>query len=287
MPEGEQQQQGGQQQQQGGQQQQQGGQQQAAPWHGIPETDAEGVAYVGNKGWKSPADVINSYKGAEKLIGRDPSTLIPVPRADDPAGFRAVMAKLGLPETPDKYEFAPMPDGMKADDGYVAWARETFHKTGLTAAQVKALTGEHNAYVAATLAQQEKDYGLRVAADKKALLAEWGGGHERMMSAAKSAATSLGFTPEMIDAMEKSVGYAGTYKFFADLGKKMGEDGFVAGGDKAKFTGQLTPDEAKAEWEKMKLDPTMIAALKDRMHPGHDAAAKKQKDLFAVMYPQP
>lgn len=260
----------------------------AASWHGVPETDVEGTAYIKNKGWQGPADVIKSYQGAEKLIGRDPSTLVTLPRADDPAGFRAVLSKLGLPESPDKYEFSPPGEGAKLDAGYEKWARDTFHKVGLTGEMAKTLTKEHNAFIAATLAQQATDYDLSVEADKKALLAEWKGGHERMMNAAQTAAKALGFTPEMIDGIEGAAGYAGTWKFFAQLGQKMGEDGFVTAGEGGKpgFGAQLTPAEAKTQWEAMKIDPTAIAALKDHQHPGHKAAKAKQTLLFGVMYPE-
>jgi hypothetical protein len=105
------------------------------------------------------------------------------------------------------------------------------------------------------------------------------------MSAAQAAAKGLGFKPEMIDAIERTVGYAGTWKFFADLGSKMGEDNFVTGGDKTRSFGGVTPEEAKAQWEAMKIDPVAVAALKDTQHPGHAASTKKQADLFKIMYP--
>lgn len=258
--------------------------QQAAPWHGQTEPDA--VAYVQNKGWQSAADVVKSYQGAEKLIGRDPNTLLVMPRADDPEGFRAVMTKLGLPESPDKYEFAKA-EGLPVDAGYEKWSRDTFHKLGLPASVVKALTAEHNAYVKGVLEQQTKDYEQRVAADKSALVAEWRDGHERMMNAAQSAAKNLGFTGEMIDALEKSIGYAATMKFFANMGQKMGEDGFVTSGEgkPGKFGQGLTPAEAKAEWDAMKADPVMSKALFDPTHPAHAQAKARQERLFKTMYP--
>ena len=257
------------------------------PWHGIPATDAEGTAWITNKGWKTPADAVKGYRGVEALVGRDPSTLLVMPRADDPAGLRAAMARFGLPETADKYEFAKPPEGLTPDAGYEAWARSTFHEVGIPAPMVKALTAKHNEYVAAQLAKQESDYNVQVGIDKKALLSEWGGGHERMMNAAQTAAKALGFDAKMIDAIEKEKGYAGTWKFFADLGKKMGEDGFVTGADKGgQFGAALTPAEAKAEWEKMKLDPTTLAALNDKQHPGNKAAVAKKSSLFSIMYPE-
>ncbi len=257
----------------------------AAPaWHGL--TDAEATAYVTNKGWSTPADVIKSYQGAEKLIGKNPDSLLVMPRADDPAGLRAVLGKLGLPETADKYEFAKPPEGLSADASYEAFARGTFHKIGLLPGQVKDLTAAHNEYVAGVVKQQAKDYEVKVTTEKASLLKEWGGGHERMMAAAKSAAGALGFTGEMIDAMESAVGYAGTYKFFAALGQKMGEDGFVIGGDKSsKFGTSLTPAEAKVEYDSMRADPIMAKALVDRSHPQHAQAKEKQTRLFGIMYP--
>lgn len=255
----------------------------AAPWHGL--TEPEAAAYVENKGWKTPADVVKSYQGAEKLIGRDPSTLIPLPRADDPAGARAVLAKLGLPESPDKYDF-PKPTSGEVDATYEKWARDTFHKIGLTGDMAKQLTAAHNEFITNALAQREKDYTQRVEADKSALLAEWRGGHERMMNLAQTAAKSLGFSSEMVDAIEQAVGYAGTMKFFAQLGAKLGEDTFVSPDGKPRFNGALTPAEAKAEWDKMRLDPNTLAALKDVMHPAHKQVKEKQNELFKVMYPE-
>src|SRR5574341_2004499 len=191
MPGEQQQQQGqqGQQQQQSGQQQQgqQGQQQQQAPWHGFAETDTAGVEYVEGKGWQGPQDVLKSYRSAEKLIGRDPSTLLVMPRADDPAGLLAVFDRLGRPADAAKYEFAK-PKSAALDEGYVKWARGTFHKLGLTASQVKALSAEHNAYVEGIVAQRQKDYNLSVETDKVALRNEWRDGHERNMLAAESAA---------------------------------------------------------------------------------------------------
>lgn len=245
-------------------------------------TEAADVAYVDNKGWKSPADLYKSYRGVETLVGRDPSTLLPVPRADDPAGQRAVFARLGMPETADKYEI-DVPQGT--DPAYANWAKGVFHAAGLTATQAKAVAKANNDYVAAQQIEAQKSYDRQVTTDKAALVAEWRGGYERMMAAAQTAVSALGFSGEMVDALETALGYAGTMKFFAALGQRMGEDSFESGTSKPGFAGQMTPDEAKQEWEKMKLDPAQKAALFDNMHPGHKEAKRKQAELFSIMHP--
>lgn len=257
----------------------------AAAWHGY--TAPEDVAWVTNKGWQAPADAVRSAREAEKLIGRDPNTLLTIPKANDPDAFRAVMSKLGLPETADKYEF-DKPEGLAIDDKYQTWARGTFHKLGMPAPMVKELTKEHNAYIKATLAQQDTDYKLSVESDKKALLAEWRGGTERMMAAAKTAATALGFDQDAIDAIERHYGYAKTMKLFAGLGQKLGDDSFVSQDGKGggKFADTMTPEEAKIEWGSMQADPVMKAALLDANHPKNAEAKAKQAKLFAIMYPE-
>jgi hypothetical protein len=212
--------------------------------------------------------------------------LLTIPRADDPAGFLSAMDKLGRPADAAKYEFAKPDAGMAIDQKYQDWARSTFHELGLPAQTVKALSGKHNEYIKGVLAQQEKDYNLSIETDKKALAAEWKDGAERMFAAAGAAARGLGFSPDVIDAIEREVGYGKTMKMFADLGKRMGEDNFVTSGDKSRSVGAgMTPDEAKGEWEAMKLDGNQMKALGDTQHPGHNGAKTKQASLFKIMFP--
>lgn len=255
----------------------------APAWHGL--TEAADVAYVQTKGWKAAPDIYKSYRGVETLIGRDPSTLLAIPRADDPAGQRAVFARLGMPESADKYDIVA-PEG--ANDAYKSWVKETFHKAGLTAAQAKALSTANTEYVKTQADEAVKAYERAVQTDKATLLSEWRGGYERQMNAAQTAVKALGFTADMIDAMEETQGYAATMKFFAAIGQKLGEDSFVSGTDKSGggFGAQSTPAEAKVEWEKMKADPVQAVALRDNQHPGHEAAKLKQTQLFQIMFPQ-
>jgi hypothetical protein len=197
-----------------------------------------------------------------------------------------VFDKLGRPADAAKYEFAKVPDGMKLDEGYQNWARGTFHKIGLLPGQVKELSAAHNEYMKGVLAKQDEDYNLSVTSDKKALQAEWKDGTERMLGLAKAAAQGLGFTPEMIDGMERAAGYATVHKVFAEIGKRLGEDSFVSGGGKPRLDGLMTPQEAKAQWDKLSLDKDFVAILGNPMHPKYAEHQKKQTDLFKIMYPE-
>jgi hypothetical protein len=241
---------------------------------------------VTNKGWQGPADAVKAARNAEKLIGRDPNSLLVLPRADDPDGMRAVFQKLGLPDSPEKYDMKiGLPKDVAVDEGFAKGMQGLLHKANVTEGQAKELVAGYNAMLQAQQEQATKDYELNVQADKQALLDEWRGGHDRMMNRAKTAAQNLGFTPELIDAVEKHVGYAKTYKMFAEIGAKLGEDTFAGAGDGGGFQAQLTPAEAKSQFESLRADPNHVKALTDKSHPGNKQAQEKENKLFAVMYP--
>ena len=258
----------------------------AAPaWHGY--TEQADIDYVATKGWQGPADAVKSYRSAEKLIGRNPDQLLVLPRADDPDGTRAVLAKLGLPEKPDAYDMkVGLPKDAQVNEDFAKSMQGMLHKAGITTGQAKQLVSDWNAMSLAQQTQASKDYELNVQADKQLLLDEWKGGHDRMMNRAKTAATALGFTGELIDAVEQKLGYAKTYKMFAEIGGKLGEDTFVGAGEKTGgFGATLTPAEAKTQLAEMRADLNHVKAMMDKSHPGHKLAQEKENKLFAIMYP--
>lgn len=255
-----------------------------APWHGL--TAAEDISYIENKGWQNFGDALRSYRGAEKHIGRDPETIVAIPRPDDPDGFRAVAAKLGMPDSPDGYEFKA-PEGLEVNEAYLGWAKDAFHKAGLTANQAKQIYDAHNEFARQTFGKEQEDYQLNVEADTKALQSEWKGGFERMMNAAKTAARGLELPAEAIDAMEEKLGYAGVMKMMAKIGMKMSESRFAGGdggGEGNAFSETLTPAEAQKSWDKLKADDNFRAMLFDSNHPGHKDAVEKQRKLFSIIH---
>jgi hypothetical protein len=257
----------------------------AAPWYGA-NVDAEIQAYVATKGWADPVAAINSYRNAEKMIGRDPNTLVTIPRPDDTAGQRALYAKLGMPESADKYDFKA-PEGVQLDEGRMGWAKQAAHQLGLSQKQFEGLVAADLKANQDMQAAQAKEYEAYVATDRAALQKEWGVGFDKKMQQGKAAAAGLGINGEVIDAIEAALGFSGTMKLFASLGEKMGEDGFVTPEARAAgFNAILTPAEAKVQWEQKLLDPNFKAALFDRTHPGHNAAKADQTRMFKLMNPE-
>jgi hypothetical protein len=106
------------------------------------------------------------------------------------------------------------------------------------------------------------------------------------MGRASTAAKTLGFPVDAVNAVEAAIGYGATMKLFANLGGKMVEDKFVSGDTSNSFTGELTPAEAASELETLKLDKNFTAALTDGTHGGHKAAIAKRRALMEKAFPQ-
>lgn len=250
--------------------------------------DAELKTWVQGKNWGDLAAMAKSHRQLEGMIGAPANEIVRLPKdGSDPAAVRQVLSRLGMPETADKYEIDDGKEfGLPLDANFQSWVRNTFHKIGLTAAQAKELSKEYNSLNAQMVTQEGKDYDLGVAADEKALRDEWKNGFDAQMNRAKTAATGLGFTGEMIDAIETAIGYGGTMRFFAGLASRLGESNFVSGesrGQGSAFGMQMTPAEAKAEWDKLSMDPGFASALMNRTHPGHKAAVKRKSGLMSLM----
>ena len=256
----------------------------AATWYDSV-ANAETKTWVAQKGWSSMDAALESGRHLEKLIGAPADEVVRLPKNPDEAAVRGVLSRLGLPETPDKYEIATV-EGVPVDPEYAKWAQDIFHKVGLTASQAKALSTENATYVKQAMEKQEADYKANVAADTAALQSEWRNGYENQINKAKTAASQLGFTGEMVDAMESTVGYANTMKFFANLANKLGEDKFIgAEGPTGKnFETGMTPAEAKVEYERLVADPAFSTALLNKEHVNHKSAVAKKAQLHSIMH---
>ena len=260
----------------------------AAPAPAFHESlQDEGLrAWAQTKGLKDAESAVKSAYNAEKLLGAPADQIIRLPSEMTPEAMKGVLAKLGAPDSADKYEI-PAAEGLPVDEAFQGWAKGTFHKLGLPAATAKALVEEWNGYVKSALDSQTADAQAKFTADESALKTEWGNGFDRKMLVAKNAAQKLGFSEEILNGLEAQLGYAGVMKFMAELGGKLGEDTFVGDtGTGNRGFGQMTPAEAKVEWEKMLMDSEVTKALTSQNHPGHRAAVEKKTRLFSIMHPE-
>jgi hypothetical protein len=245
---------------------------------GIGDADLKGWAQ--NKGFKEPADALNSYRNLEKLMGADKAgrTVMLPAKWDDPKEVGAFYEKLGVPKDPTGYK---LPDG--ADPEMAKWAPSVFHKAGLTPRQAEALTAEWNQMVGGRTEAMKAAYEAKIAEDGAALKSEWGAAYNDKLARAQSAAKALGVKPEVIDKLENTLGHGDLMRFFATIGEKMGEDQSVDGKGQGSFSGAKTPEQARAEITTLRADPEFT-----RRYVAGDAEAKQRMEqLHKWAYPAP
>jgi len=238
---------------------------QATPWNAGFDEDTQ--AYVGVKGWQSPADLLTSYRNLEKFAGGS-KALVELPGEDaDPQKINEFYAKLGRPDSPDKYDLKMPAD---ADPKVTDFYKNLAHKHGLSAKQAAGLYGEWNEFVTGLGHQSEAEMVAASEREVADVKKEWGQAFEQNLDAGRRAAAALGYDQAKLDAMEAKLGTAETLRLFATLGSKMGEDSF-AGGEREGSSFALSPATAKQQIADLKMDNQFMAKY---LNGDKDAIAK-------------
>jgi hypothetical protein len=215
---------------------------------GMP---ADQVAQLGEvvqaKGWKAPADALLSYVNLEKVFGADKAgRTITLPKGDDDVeGRKAMLSRLGWPDSPDGYGLQ-IPDGPEG-----ALARTLIpilHAEGATTKQVQAWLPKVAEALKTEEEKAEEAFIAKADADYASLKSEWGAAAPQNEELARRAASMFleqaGIDLEMLGKMEREIGTAPLLKLFAAIGSKFAEGTFVDGGGSG--TGAMTPSQAEA-----------------------------------------
>lgn len=161
--------------------------------------------YVTGKGWKSANDVITSNKNLETLLGADKAGRGVVWPKDetDVEGWKAIHARLGVPEQPGGYEL-PLYEGATEPDAFQKALVVELHKNGVPKAAAQALAKFVNEYDANNLKTAQADQERQSAEGLAALKTEWGSAHDANHGLAVTLMGHMGFTQDEIAAMSKS-----------------------------------------------------------------------------------
>ena len=239
--------------------------------------------YAAEKFWeplkgKGFGDVLKTYAEAQKFIGGS----IRLPGEKDAPQDREkklndVYAKLGRPESPDKYDLKlPEVGGVKWDDNAVGMFKQTAHKLGLNSTQLNGLLTMYGEHLKTGLPNIEElnqkgaqalqeHWGVNAKRNavmaengfKQLALAELGAeGSERLLDAIN--ASGFGSNPDFVRVVARIV-------------SETGEDKYVDGVDNHR-TDEQTDDEIR----------TLMGSkeyMDDRL-PGHQAAVDKVRRLF-------
>lgn len=229
----------------------------ASPWYGADAGD-DIKGFVELKGWDAPTKAIASYRELEQFVGADKAGRGVVWPKDetDVEGWKAINAKLGVPETPDAYKL-PVPEGGSAD--FAKAIAPVMHKLGLSAKQAEGLAQYVNQFEAEQASRFETESKARAEQEIAKFKADLGAAYGPTVELGKRAAKTFGVTDEQFSALEESLGLKGTVELFAAIGKKLGEDTFV--GDGTLVGGDVSPQAASVRLEQLRNDREWVAKV--------------------------
>lgn len=235
--------------------------------------------FVGNKGWKNPSEVVDSYRNLEKLVGAPQDQILKLPKSDaEAAEWEPVYNRLGRPATPDAYKLEVPKDG---NPEFAKWASEQFHKEGLSEKQGQNIVKKWNEYMANTGRSTKEAYSAKIQGEQVALKKEWGAAYDQNIAVAQRAAREFGVDPKVISSIESSAGFNGTMKLFQAIGSKLGDANFHGGNGGNAGGGALTPAQARDQIKALKGDPGFAA----KYIAGDHGARQKMENLHKFAYP--
>lgn len=242
--------------------------------HGLAEDQRE---FAQTKGWRSPGDMLASYRSLEGLLGGEK---LPLPKDEaDREGYERLYKALGRPDAPEGYGIKA-PKG--ADGAFAGEAAKWFHEAGLSAKQGQALAEKWNAYAGAAAEAEDRAFQLRSGQEMGELKTEWGDRYGSNVELARRAASQFGLQPGEIGRLERALGSRRMVETLYRIGAGLGEHSFEAGEGRGGSGGfRLSPEAARARIAMLKSDKAWMAR-----YLGGDAEAKSNMNrLQQAAYP--
>ena len=184
-------------------------------WEGFSEADK---TYISDKGFKTPADILESYRNAEKALG----TKISIPKDEDKEAWEKLYTKLGRPETADKYD-------IEADESIKADVQKLLFANGLSQKQGAELVKSYNALVAQQKDAFDKAFEEKSKQEKEAVIAEWGDNAAKNNELMTRGAKLLGLDDDLLNNIEVSIGTKNFMQAMKKLGEAISEDNAALG----------------------------------------------------------
>ena len=227
--------------------------------------DDETKEFVSTKGWKDPAQSIQSYRELEKKFGADRAgkTMV-MPDAEDVDGWGQVYAKLGRPDTPDGYG---LQDREGADAEFIAAMGPALHESGMSKDGAAKLADAFDAYSEKAVEARNTEFLQTSEKELLDLRRGWGSQFDAKIAEGKAAAKQFGFSDGELDKMERALGTKAMLERLANIGAQLGEDRMP--GDTIN-TGGVDPE---TEIKRLMTDADFKAKLN-----GGDALAKEKWD---------
>lgn len=250
--------------------------------------DASLRAHPGVRSFSSPEALAKSWHEVQQAVGKK-GLILPTEKST-PAEIRAAMTELGCPKDPRSYDHSSfkVPEGFPLDEKFVTAMQDSMWRHGITQQQYLGVFADFIGAQHGDIQAQLTAHTQATEAAKKALVEKWGAALPAKMKAVQNLVTQLwgenGKTAlGLVGPEGQLLGNDPAFlEVFAQLAELASEHNIVPGG--AKRLG-MSPEEAKAEIEKLRADPSFTKSWMNSADPGHKAAVERMNALYALLHP--
>ena len=219
-----------------------------------------------------------SYINATKMIGQD-KIVIPTKNSGQEAWDEAY-AKLGRPESPEKYTFDVKSDVVNMDEGAIKSFAEQSHKLGLNNKQAEGILDFYKNNMEGTAQQAKIDTETAQSQAEQELRQEWGRDFEGKVKQA-GALAKANINPEVLDMQLQDGTRIGDHpeiiKGFAKIANMMSEDKILG-------TESENVDTTKdIESEISAISNDKNGPYWNRSHPDHDKVVQQVYTLREML----
>ena len=220
-----------------------------------------------------------SYINATRMIGQD-KIVIPTKNSSQEAWDEAY-AKLGRPETADKYNLKIESDIVKMDENAIKSFAEQSHKLGLNNQQAEGILDFYKNNMEGTAQQSKIDTETAQAQAEQQLRQEWGRDFEGKVKQA-GALAKANINPEVLDMTLSNGTRLGDHpeiiKGFAKIAGMMSEDKIVS------TESENVNTSADIESEISAITNDTDGPYWNKQHPDHDKMVQQVYTLREMLY---
>jgi hypothetical protein len=224
---------------------------------------------------------VESYLQLEKLLGHNK---VPVPKdANDKEAWAQYSKAFGIPETADGYG---LPDVSTPDELQgLTFDKQEFsamaHKLKLTPTQTKELWDTYTKDQISAVTQAKEQYRQKITENINALKAEWGDAYDANVDLGQTVINKFSGDQDTNDFITSTLAaHPNGIKFLASIGKQFAENKV---GEFAVKRYAMSPDEAQAEIDKIRLDPNHPYMNEKAPVAEHEKAVQYIDGLYRIM----
>lgn len=201
-------------------------------WAGVSDDD---FSYISNKGFKTPTDLLKSYRELERAY----SSKISIPKDGDKEGFSKLYSKLGMPQDLDGFDIEFQDDDKELGGQF----KQVCLENNILPQSAKAL---YDWYVKSRedaenmMAQNWENKSFN---EMKEVQEEWGPKAKQNMELMKRGIRLVSDDEDVIENMERALGTKQMMETFKRLGEAVSEDNPVSFGKRSNASDEWSPVE--------------------------------------------